>query len=456
MSINMDLEIDGENMKNKILLILMSFISQVIQAQENVIELSIDEALQLAKENNYEIKLAQTEVDKMAGDFNKSLSVFLPSLTLSETFIKTNDPLSSFGFKLKQEIVTAADFNPVILNDPPEIENFTTKVEVMQPLINVDGFFGRSAAADGLSAMENKLKRTKEYVVFMIKQNYYQLILAEKSVNVINKSLDAVQKHYSTSQDFYNEGIINKSDLLMVDVMLNNVKKKLLEAENNYKTANDNLKFLLGIEKEGMVKPSNDLSKVSVGEVGFNINEVNDKRSDMLAMKYRISSLEKMSTMNKFKFLPRLNAFGSFEYNDDNLFGSNADSWMIGINLQWNIFNGFKNVAEIQKASADLDNAKIRYNKTADKNKIEIESAMRNLKTMEQTVELANKAEEQTKESLKIIKNRYEEGLERTSDLLTAEAKQFESSLNHLNAVYGYNLTVFHLELLLEQNIAMN
>ncbi len=443
-------------MKNKILLILLFFAGQIIHAQENVIELSIDEALQLAKENNHEIKLAQTEVDKMAGDYNSSLSVFLPSITLSETFVKTNDPLSSFGFKLKQEIVTQADFNPTLLNDPPEIENFTTKFEVTQPLINVDGFFGRAAAADGLSAMENKLKRTKEYVVFMIKQNYYQLILAQKSINVINKSLEAVQKHYSTSKDFYDEGIINKSDLLMVDVMLNDVKKKLLEAENNYKTANDNLKFLLGVEKDGLIKPTDNLSKVSVGEVGLNINEVNDKRSDMLAMKYRISSLEKMSTMNKFKFLPRLNAFGSFEYNDSELFGSNADSWMIGLNLQWNIFNGFKNVAEIQKSNADLDNAKIQYNKIADKNKIEIESAMRNLKTMEQTVELADKAKEQSKESLKIIKDRYEEGLERTSDLLTAEAKQFESSLNHLNAVYGYNVSVFHLELLLEQNLTMD
>ncbi|MGD8778606.1 MAG: TolC family protein [Ignavibacteria bacterium] len=443
-------------MRSKIFLLLLFFTGMVIHAQENVIELSINEALELAKENNYEIKLVQTEVDKMGGDFNKSLGVFLPQITLSETFVKTNDPLNSFGFKLKQEIVTQADFNPALLNDPPEIENFTTKLEVTQPLINVDGFFGRAAAADGLSAMENKLKRTKEYVVFMIKQNYYQLILAEKSIAVIDKALEAVQKHYTTAKDFYDEGFINKSDLLMVEVMLNDVQRQKLDAVNNYKTANGNLKFLLGIEEEGIIKPTDNLSKVSVGEVGYSLGNVNKRRSDMLAMKYRISSMEKMSTMNKLKFLPRLNAFGSFEYNDSDLFGTNADSWMIGLNLQWNIFNGFGNIAEIQKANADLDNARLEYNKAADKNKVEIESAMRQLKTMEQTVELASKAKEQSKEGLKIIRDRYEQGLERTADLLTAEAKNSESALKYLGAVYGYNLTVFHLELLLEENLATN
>jgi hypothetical protein len=147
-------------------LILMFFDAS---ANSGKLKLSLHDALQKAKENNYDIKLAESEVNAMQADFNSSLAVFLPQITLSETFIKTNDPLNSFGLKLKQEIVTQFDFNPMLLNDPGNIKNFNTKLEVKQPLINLDGFWGRAAAGDGLSAMKFKKERTENYMTFMVK-----------------------------------------------------------------------------------------------------------------------------------------------------------------------------------------------------------------------------------------------------------------------------------------------
>jgi hypothetical protein len=139
-----------------VLLIVILFLYSNTFAQSAKVKLSLDEALKKARENNYEIKLAESEEDAMRADFNSSLAVFLPQITLSETFVRTNDPLNTFGLKLKQEIVSQMDFNPALLNDPDAIKNFNTKLEVKQPLINLDGFWGRAAAADGLSALKFK------------------------------------------------------------------------------------------------------------------------------------------------------------------------------------------------------------------------------------------------------------------------------------------------------------
>ena len=147
--------------RTPILMIMMLMIFMNLSAQPGKIKLTLNEALEKARENNYEIKLAESEEDAMRADFNSSLAVFLPQVTLSETFVRTNDPLNTFGLKLKQEIVSQMDFNPALLNDPDAIKNFNTKLEVKQPLINLDGFWGRAAAADGLSALEFKRKRTK-------------------------------------------------------------------------------------------------------------------------------------------------------------------------------------------------------------------------------------------------------------------------------------------------------
>ena len=79
--------------------------------------------------------MTRAEVDAMQGDKNKSLAVFLPQITLSETFVRTDDPLNSFGFKLKQRSVTAMDFNPALLNNPDPINNWSTQISILQPYI---------------------------------------------------------------------------------------------------------------------------------------------------------------------------------------------------------------------------------------------------------------------------------------------------------------------------------
>ena len=77
-------------------------------------------------------------------------SVFLPGIEASHTGVTTNDPLSSFGFKLKQEIVQQADFDPARLNDPGSNENFGTKIEIQQPLLNLDGIYAEKQPGSNL------------------------------------------------------------------------------------------------------------------------------------------------------------------------------------------------------------------------------------------------------------------------------------------------------------------
>ncbi|HKI79450.1 MAG TPA: TolC family protein [Ignavibacteriaceae bacterium] len=436
-------------------LLLMSFIylfSGLNAQQKDKISLSLNDALQLSKEGNYELKLAQAEVDKMQADKNKSLSAFLPQVTFSETFVKTDDPLNVFGLKLKQKIVSMADFNPLVLNNPNEFNNYTTKLEVMQPLINMDGFFGRDAAAEGLSALNFKKQRTENYIHFMVKTTYYQLVLTMKSLDVINKALNTAEANRKLIKDYYDEGMITKADYLRGEVYVANIKSQKVEIENALQKINDNLRVMLGMEKNVEIQPTDTLSLPQVSDTNFDIKSLIENRSDIQAYSHKVSSFESMKLMNKMKFLPRLNAFGIYEYNDDKIFGSNAKNWMIGLNLQWNIFNGFQNVATIQKSAAELDQAEIEYRKALMQGQNEINEAFRDLETARTKVNLAKTSADQSDESLKITRDRYEKGLEKTTDLVNSQTAASEAHLKYLQAVYFYNVSVFKIEFMIEKN----
>lgn len=441
---------NGRFIKLLSVMLILPFVAPLAQ-QKGKMSLSLNDALQLSKEGNYELKLAQAEVDKMQADKNKSLAVFLPQVTLSETYVKTDDPLNVFGLKLKQKIVSMADFNPLLLNNPDAFKNYNTKLEVLQPLINLDGFFGRNAAAEGLSALNYKKERTENFIDFMVKTTYYQLVLTNKSLVVINQALQTAKANRKLIKDYYDEGMITKADYLRGEVYVANLESKKAEVENAVQKVNDNLRLMLGLDKNVEIQPTDTLSLPAVSETNFDVKSAIENRSDIQAYSHKVSSFKSMKLMNQMKFLPRLNAFGIYEYNDNKAFGDGAKNWMIGLNLQWNVFNGFQNVAAVQKSAAELDQAEIEYRKAVTQGENEIKEALNDLVTARTKVALAKTAAEQSDESLKITRDRYEKGLEKTTDLVNAQTAASGAHLNYLQAVFFYNVSVFKIELMVEK-----
>ena len=97
----------------------------VIHAQETVPVSKTDILAKVAK-NNSAIKISQQEFIAARADYRQTNAIFLPNISASHTGISTTNPLMAFGSKLNQEILTQNDFNPALLNDPENIQNFAT------------------------------------------------------------------------------------------------------------------------------------------------------------------------------------------------------------------------------------------------------------------------------------------------------------------------------------------
>ena len=154
------------------------------QAQESA-PISKQEVLARVKESNSTLKMAQQDILMAKGDFNQTNVVLLPTIGISHTGIATTNPLMAFGSKLNQEILTAADFNPGLLNDPSQIQDYATRLEVQQPLINFDGIFQRRAAKAKWNATELKSERTQDYLVLEVEKAYMQVQRAYKMVEAL-------------------------------------------------------------------------------------------------------------------------------------------------------------------------------------------------------------------------------------------------------------------------------
>ncbi|HLS30588.1 MAG TPA: TolC family protein, partial [Flavobacteriaceae bacterium] len=107
-----------------IFLTLLFFAGFQLSAQ---VPLDLDEAIDLMKANNTQLKVQEQEIELSENELKGSLSGFLPDVSVSHTGYYTNDPLNVFGFRLQQKVVTQEDFNPDLLNNPSGFQHFTTQ-----------------------------------------------------------------------------------------------------------------------------------------------------------------------------------------------------------------------------------------------------------------------------------------------------------------------------------------
>ena len=434
-------------MKIKVLLLIGILSTSTLGFSQDTLAISKKDIWLKASDKNLQIKIANQDFKSAQADYRQSKAIFLPSISASYTAIATTNPLMAFGSKLNQEVLTASDFNPALLNDPARIKNFATKIEVLQPLINVDGLYGRQAAKAKMEAFSLQTERTKEYLELEVNKAFMELQLGYKAVIVLEKANKTAEANLKLIENYFKQGILQKTDLLSVQVRVNEIKNQLQYAKSNVQNASDYLALLLNEDSSNKVyKPIEKLENTIVIET---INTtLSSNRKDIQAMDKSNEAYGKMLQSSKTNFLPRLNAFGSYELYDDSLFGTSAKGYLVGAQLSWTLFDGFKSIGKMEKSKAEFQKSEIETQQYKAKSQLELNKTNRQLKDAENKVNLSKLALEQSQEAYRIRSNRFTQGLEKTTDLLQSETLMFQKELEFLQAVFEYNFTQNYLHFL--------
>ena len=416
-----------------------------IHAQSSAV-ISLEEVKTRAKENNTSLKISQQDFALAKGQYESSRAVLLPQLRLSNTSTFTNNPLQAFGFKLLQRDVTSSDFDPDLLNDPGNVENFNTRIELMQPLINVDGWKERIMDNLNLEASNLQAQRTEEYIELEAIKTYMQLQLAHKSLTVIEKAKETASQNQIWAKNTYDQGLMQSAEFLDIEVRVAEIEHKLHLAESNLQNVSDYLAFLIGNSESAVLTPSDELTIDVIGsEDDFKLNS---DRKDLRAMQYNVDAQEQMFQSSKMNFIPRANAVANYEWNDASFMGFGSNNYMIGLQLSWDIFSGYKNIGKIHQEKALLEKATLQQQKYVQESELEINKAKRQFSDAKKQIELTSLSLEQSKEAFRIISNRFKQGLEKSKDLLYAESKYNEKELEHARAIFNFNFSKVYLKFL--------
>ncbi len=432
-----------------LLIILQLTVAKHSDAQDSTVILRLNDLIVQAASGNQNILLAKIDEQIAAANYKQTQAVFLPQAGFSYSALASNNPLNVFGFKLQQKAVSQQDFDPALLNNPSGKSDFLTQFNVQQPLLNMDFLYLRKSVQKQTEVYQFKTQRTREQVIYQSQQAYLQLQLVYETQKVLQQALETTKAILKFTSDRYAQGLLQKSDLLNVEVQIKTIETALADIESNIRNTSDYINLLMN-KPTGVVYRTE--SPGSLPDDRSVIDTFSTNRADFKAMETAIASYDLLIKSSKMSYLPKVNAFANYQIHDHAMLGFGSGSYMAGIRLSWEIFKG--NETKNKIATQKLERSKM----AEDLSKLKEESRVELNKTYRRYMDAAFKIKQQqaavdyAKESLRILQNRYFQGLVNTTDILLAQTQLSQQELAYSEAVFSKNISLAYYRFLTSNN----
>lgn len=402
--------------------------------------LTLGEALARADTAGYANRIAAGATQARAGDALAPYRGILPSVRLEAAYLRTTDPLNSFGFLLRQRAVTPAAFNPATLNDPAAIGNLMTGVVVEQPLFNADAWLGRTAARAARDATAAAEAWTRGGTAVQVVQAYFGAVLAAEQVTTLRAASAAGAAHVRQAEAMVRQGMATRSDALLAAVKAGEVDAQLLEAESRARLARRGLATLLGQPGDtGWTLPDSLPPADAVRAVAAVAAEGQGgaaARADVRAAERGRAAAEADARRAAALYLPRLNGFGRLDWNSADAPFNGKSAWTLGVMLSWSPFAGAQELAERRSAAGRRAGARAMAEAATAQADLEIATARDRQAVTLARLAIAERSVAQAAEAHRIVGRKYDGGLATASELLDAATMETATRLGLSAARY--------------------
>ncbi len=411
--------------------------------------LMLEEAIATALAHNPRIQAARSQLDASQERIAQARSGFLPQISFRERYSNTNNPMWAFATKLNQGVITQQDFNPDLLNDPDSINNFATVFSVVWPLFDSgQTWYGHKQAKLGSEIAGFGLERTRQQITAQTIIRYTGLLLAMKNLAVVEQALKSARANLKMVESRYKTGFFVKSDLLRAQVRIGNLEQQRLQAESAVAVAQAGLNAAMGVDVTQRHEPVSVLDRVSEpqGTLDSWIQTALEKRLDLKQLRYRKDIAAQEFKKARAAHLPSIHLMGNYEINSEKFDGSH-DNYTVGAELNLNLYSGNRLSARAREARALLQAVEAQLRDMELGIRVETRQAFLESRSSWQAIEVARIAVSQAEEGLRIVKNRYKNGLVTMVDLLDSEVALQQARTHLFRRLHDYKVSSTKLAL---------
>jgi len=450
--------------KIKLLLIVILSLSQVFAK-----DISLDESIRLAKEQNKDLLSEQNSLTSANWGEKNAFTNFLQKVVFNSTMVRLDDDTYKAANKTMQIPVfeptgvpngNYIPFSGAAMSGGVYKTSFNNGITVQQPVFNggkvILGYqLSKLAKEQAIFSLESK----ENDITFQVASTYFNILKIQDVLILSQKSVESSKAHLKKVRDNYQAGMVKKSDVLQWEVKFQNDETVLNEIENNLNILLTVWKNLLGSDelyypqKINVENFDTEIEKYAlIKDNGFEKEVVkildNTKVNNPILRTLSITNkmMDKQLLMAKGNFLPSLNLQFSYQIENDDKFNfSGEDNWNLVAAFSFPIFSGGTNYTNLKKTKYDVKKTKLTLESTKDNILVGAKNTFYNLVTKAQTVENNKSALASAKENHKLINNLFEQGMITNSDLMDADIMLFAGEMNLVSSYYDFLISKYDL-----------
>jgi len=436
------------------LFLILFTVSFFGSSQETQVGYTLNEAIAYALENNYSALNADRDIIDAQKQKWETIASGLPQISADLNYQnQLKQPVSLipaefFGGE-------PGEFQPIVFGQAQQASATAT---VRQQIFDGSYIVGVQATKAFLSYSQNNKEKTQQDVRKAVVEAYGNVLLAQESVTILEKNLDALQSNLYETKKLYENGLAEEENVEQLQITFSTVESQLKNAQRLQKITLQMLNLVMGlpIEVETQLKEDlNDLAQAYVDPTAIDTPFTMENNVDYKLVNNLNEQRYFELKLAKSRALPTLNAFanyGTAAFSDSFTFLDGDQQWfdssILGFDLSIPIFSSLKRSANTQRAKIALEKAKTQLTETQERIRLQLEKAksdyllaIEQYATTQKNLNLAERIEQKNQ-----IK--YKEGIASSFELRQAQTQLYTVQQEYLQSMVDVINTKTELEVI--------
>ncbi len=403
--------------------------------------LSLADCLNIALQQNATILKAKNDLDAQYGVVVQTRAVALPQLQATGQY-KDTEPSAVESFPGGGTNASSAQPN----------QNWNAGVQIVQTI-----YQGGKLIAAVRAAKVTKEQALAQYqttladTLLAVRLAYYDILLAAEQITVNEASVHLLEKELEDQQRRYDAGTVPHFNVLRAKVSVANARPPLIQAQNSYRIAKNNLCNLLGYNLPREIWDNIPLNLTdTLDATPYQINlpdalqQALNKRPELVALR-KTEELQKLNiTGASSAYKPAVQVFAGYTWYNSQFtppveLTHDINGWNAGAQLSWDIFDGMLTHGKVVQAKALYEKSKTAVDEEARNIELEVRTTYSDFLEAQEVLESQKTVQAEAEESLREANARADAGTGTQLDVLDAENSLTQARSTQVQALHDYD-----------------
>ena len=399
--------------------------------------LTVDAAVQAAIAHNASLRAARAGLDEAAARTDEARSGFFPRLSVSEAWQRGDEPVFAFSSLLSSRQFAASNFAIDALNHPDPIGFFRTTVGVEQLIY--DGGRQRAAAASasfGRDIAAASVDQATAGIALQTTQAFGRLLVSEAAKRAADGGLESARQDLIRAENRRDAGRATDADVLSLAVHVADLQQRAIQANSESAVARAELNRLMGapVDAPLVAAAPAPAAPPSSADITALLAEADAARPEIKRAAAAARVAEKTQTQATAALIPQIAAQAAYDLSGTQ-FSDRAGAWIVGGQIRWTFSTGGAELAGRKAAAAAIARAAAESDDARAAVHVEVISAAGGIESARAREAVGRAAADQARESQRIIRDRFEQGLAGVNDVLRASTAVLDAEASRTAAI---------------------